>query len=105
MVKSNYKLINKKMPEAVAICLDNSEFNRNGDFAPSRFVCQQDAAAYLADAKLAQNPQNTIGIIQIAGNRIDVKMSQTNDIGLINQSIQNCNINGDALFVTGVKVA
>jgi 26S proteasome regulatory subunit N10 len=32
-------------------------------------------------------------------------MSQTNDIGLINQSIQNCSIQGDGMFVTGVKVA
>jgi len=77
------------MPEAIAICIDNSEWNRNGDFAPSRFACQQDAAQFLADAKFQQNPQNTVGIIQYAGNRIDVKMSQTNNekSELINQAI------------------
>lgn len=91
--------------EAVAICLDNSEYNRNGDFAPSRFVCQQDAAAYLADAKTAQNPESTVGIMSIAGNRVDVHMTQTNEMGLINQSLQAIGIHGNANLVTGIKVA
>jgi 26S proteasome regulatory subunit N10 len=37
--------------EAVVICLDNSEWNRNGDFAPSRFENQKDAANIICEAK------------------------------------------------------
>ena len=33
-------------------CLDNSEFNRNGDFAPSRWESQNDAATNICDVKL-----------------------------------------------------
>ena len=32
--------------------LDNSEFNRNGDFAPSRWESQNDAATNICDVKL-----------------------------------------------------
>ena len=33
------------------LCLDNSEHMRNGDYAPSRFEAQTQAAHYLAGAK------------------------------------------------------
>ena len=33
------------------ICTDNSNYMRNGDFAPSRFEAQQDAVNLLAGAK------------------------------------------------------
>jgi 26S proteasome regulatory subunit N10 len=49
--------------------LDNSEYNRNGDFAPSRWDSQQDAANVLCDAKLNQNPENTIGLMSMAGKK------------------------------------
>jgi len=38
--------------EAVVVCLDNSEYNRNGDFAPSRWQSQQEAAQTLCEVKL-----------------------------------------------------
>jgi len=37
--------------EATMICMDNSEWNRNGDFAPSRWDSQVDAATIIAEAK------------------------------------------------------
>jgi len=37
--------------EACMLCLDNSEWNRNGDFPPSRFDAQQDAANIICNAK------------------------------------------------------
>ena len=49
--------------------MDNSEYNRNGDFAPSRWESQHDAATNICDVKLNQNPENTLGIMAIAGNR------------------------------------
>ena len=78
--------------EAVVICLDNSEFNRNGDFRPSRFDCQQEAANYISEAKLQQNPETTIGAMSIAGIRVDVRMTQTMDIGELNQAINGIQI-------------
>ncbi len=53
--------------EAVVLVMDNSEFNRNGDFAPSRWESQQDAASNICDVKLNQNPENTLGVMTMAG--------------------------------------
>ena len=43
--------------------LDNSEFNRNGDFAPSRWESQNDAATNICDVKMQQNPENTLAVM------------------------------------------
>jgi 26S proteasome regulatory subunit N10 len=49
--------------------MDNSEWNRNGDFAPSRWDSQQDAATIIAEAKTQQNPESTVGIMSMSGAR------------------------------------
>lgn len=38
--------------EAIMVCIDNSEWSRNGDFAPSRFDSQQDASMIICQAKI-----------------------------------------------------
>jgi 26S proteasome regulatory subunit N10 len=55
--------------EATMICMDNSEWSRNGDFAPSRWDSQQDAATIIAEAKTQQNPESTVGVLSMAGKR------------------------------------
>ena len=37
--------------ECTIICMDNSEYMRNGDFAPTRFEAQYDAVSMLITAK------------------------------------------------------
>lgn len=49
--------------------MDNSEHNRNGDIAPSRWESQHDAATNICNVKLMQNPENTMGVMAIAGSR------------------------------------
>ena len=46
--------------EATVVCVDNSEWTRNGDFAPSRWHAQADAVNLLAGAKTQANPENTV---------------------------------------------
>lgn len=73
-------LIILKMPlEAVVVVMDNSEYNRNGDLIPSRWESQQDAARNIVDTKLNQNPENTVGVMSMAGKRVDTKVTQTSD--------------------------
>ncbi len=43
--------------EASFICIDNSNFMRNGDFAPSRMEAQLDAVNLLSGAKTQSNPE------------------------------------------------
>ena len=52
--------------EATMICLDNSEWMRNGDFVPSRMESQKDAINMLFGSKLNSHPENTVGLISMA---------------------------------------
>jgi len=52
--------------EAIMICLDNSEWTRNGDFSPSRWDTQIDTANIICEAKTQQNPENTLGVLSMA---------------------------------------
>jgi hypothetical protein len=47
--------------------VDNSEFTRNGDYAPTRFQAQADAVNLLAGAKTQHHPENTVGVLTMAG--------------------------------------
>lgn len=65
--------------EATIILLDNSEYNRNGDFPPSRWESQLDAAKELSNAKFSQNGESAVGIMVMAGSRPDLKLTPTRD--------------------------
>ena len=47
--------------------LDTSDWMRNGDYLPSRIEAQQDAANIICGAKTQQNPENTVGLLAMAG--------------------------------------
>jgi 26S proteasome regulatory subunit N10 len=55
--------------EQVIICIDNSEFMRNGDYNPTRMIAQQEAANLICGAKTQQNPETTVGVMTTAGKR------------------------------------
>jgi hypothetical protein len=40
-----------------------------------------------------------------AGRRVDIKLTQTNDIGLLLNSIGQVDINGEADFFNAIKIA
>lgn len=55
--------------EATVIVIDNSEWMRNGDYAPTRLEAQNDAVTILFNAKTQSNPENTVGLLTMAGKR------------------------------------
>ena len=55
--------------ECAIICLDNSEYMRNGDYIPTRLEAQYDAATMLCSAVLNGNPESSAGIITHGGSR------------------------------------
>ena len=65
------------------ICIDNSEFSRNSDYAPSRLEAQTDAANVVCGAKTQQHPENVVGVAFMSGDRVDVRLSPSNDIGRV----------------------
>jgi 26S proteasome regulatory subunit N10 len=57
-----------KMPlEATMMIIDNSEYMRNGDYLPTRFEAQLDATTTTFRTKIDSNPENTVGIMTMAG--------------------------------------
>lgn len=91
--------------EAVMLCIDNSEWTRNGDFKPSRFEGQQDAANLICDAKTQQNPESTLGMMTMAGKRPEIFLTQTNDIGRLLSTIQKMPISGYVDLARAIKIA
>jgi len=74
--------------EAVVVCIDNSEWTRNGDYAPNRFQAQADAVNLLAGAKTEANAENTVGVMTMAGKTPRVLVTPTTDLGKILNSMQ-----------------
>lgn len=53
--------------EATLMIIDNSEYMRNGDYVPSRFDAQADAVNTVFQTKIDSNPENTVGLMTMAG--------------------------------------
>lgn len=53
--------------EATMMIIDNSEYMRNGDYLPTRFDAQKDAVRVIFETKTDSNPENSIGIMTMAG--------------------------------------
>ncbi len=48
---------------------DNSDYMRNGDFAPTRLHAQTEAVHMLADLKTQGNAETEVGLLTMAGKR------------------------------------
>jgi 26S proteasome regulatory subunit N10 len=53
--------------EATMMIIDNSEYMRNGDYVPTRFDAQADAVNTVFQTKIDSNPENTVGVMSMAG--------------------------------------
>jgi len=89
--------------ESTMICVDNSDFMRNADFVPSRMQSQFDAVNMVARAKARSNPENNVGLLSMADNRVLVTL--TNDVGKIMSKLHSCKPNGSIDLIRGIKVA
>lgn len=87
------------------ICLDNSDYTRNGDYMPTRFDSQSDAANLLCGAKTNQNPENAVGILASAGDRIEVMVTPTSDLGRLVTELNKVQIGGNSDLLRGIQTA
>jgi 26S proteasome regulatory subunit N10 len=53
--------------ESTMLCLDNSDWMRNGDYIPTRLEAQHDAANLVCGTKTQSNPESTVGVLTMAG--------------------------------------
>ncbi|XP_051141005.1 26S proteasome non-ATPase regulatory subunit 4 homolog isoform X2 [Andrographis paniculata] len=90
---------------ATMICIDNSEWMRNGDYAPSRFQAQADAVNLICGAKTQSNPENTVGVLTMAGKGVRVLVTPTTDLGKILACMHGLDIGGEMNLAAGIQVA
>ncbi|XAR73764.1 hypothetical protein NMG60_11007843 [Bertholletia excelsa] len=91
--------------EATMICIDDSEWMRNGDYAPSRFQAQADAVNLICGAKTQSNPENTVGVLTMAGKGVRVLVTPTGDLGKILACMHGIEVGGESNLAAGIQVA
>ncbi|KAJ3684540.1 hypothetical protein LUZ61_013704 [Rhynchospora tenuis] len=91
--------------EATMICLDNSEWMRNGDYSPNRFQAQCDAVNLICGAKTQSNPENTVGVMTMAGKGVRVLVTPTSDLGKILACMHGLEIGGESNLTAAIQVA
>uniref|UniRef100_A0A3B4Y845 26S proteasome non-ATPase regulatory subunit 4 n=1 Tax=Seriola lalandi dorsalis TaxID=1841481 RepID=A0A3B4Y845_SERLL len=90
--------------ESTMVCVDNSEYMRNGDFLPTRLQAQQDAVNIVCHSKTRSNPENNVGLITMANN-CEVLTTLTPDTGRILSKLHAVQPIGKITFCTGIRVA
>ncbi|SPJ09765.1 26S proteasome regulatory subunit RPN10, putative [Plasmodium sp. DRC-Itaito] len=91
--------------EATIICIDNSDYNRNEDIVPNRFLSQIDCVNVLCCNKTSLHYKNNIGILMMAGDKIKVKVSLTNDIGQLLSCIHDIKLDGTCDIIRSLLIA
>ncbi|EGZ29421.1 hypothetical protein PHYSODRAFT_472939 [Phytophthora sojae] len=91
--------------ESTMICLDNSEWMRNGDYIPSRLEAQHDAANLLCGTKTQANPESTVGVLAMAGKSVQVLASPTDNMGTLLSAIHRVKIGGTMRLANAIQVA
>ncbi|KAK2582867.1 hypothetical protein KPH14_008945 [Odynerus spinipes] len=89
--------------ESTMICVDNSDYMRNGDFLPTRLQAQQDAVNLVCHSKARLNPENNIGLITLAN--VEVLATLTSDVGRILSKLHQVQPNGNLSLITGIRIA
>ncbi|KAK5127032.1 hypothetical protein LTR85_008391 [Meristemomyces frigidus] len=91
--------------EATMIVVDNSESARNGDYVPSRWEAQTDAANLIFHSKTQANPESSVGLMSMGGAGPEVLTTPTTNPGLILDGLHRTKVKGDSHFYTGIMIA
>ncbi|CAJ0577929.1 unnamed protein product, partial [Mesorhabditis spiculigera] len=90
--------------ESTMICVDNSEFMRNGDYVPTRLQAQQDAVNYVINCKLRANPENAVGLLAMSGD-VTVLSTMSQEGPRLYMKLHELAPKGDCKFISAIKVA
>lgn len=93
--------------ESTMICIDNSEWTRNGDYLPTRVQAQRKAATTVFYYKRNNNPENTVGLVAMAGKRgaPNLLCTLTTDESKMTHCIDEIEPRGEVNLLTGIQVA
>jgi len=84
--------------ESTMICVDSSEWTRNGDMAPTRLLAEQEAVRALMQFKLRSNQENAVGLISMS-DIVNVLSSTTRDDRNLTIKIQSLKPSGTSKVV------
>jgi 26S proteasome regulatory subunit N10 len=96
------------MPETTLLCIDTSDYMRNGDYYPNRMIATIETANLLVCSKIEQNPENTVGLLAMGGKKCNMCETPTQNIDKIMLSIfaiGNCKIGGKMQFANSLQIA
>lgn len=91
--------------EATVVCIDNSAWVLNGDWLPSRLEAQRDAANILCGAKTNDNPENSVGLLTMAGEHVEVRVTPTQDLGQMLKGLHDIPVGGKCDIVLALQTA
>jgi len=89
--------------ESTIICVDNSQFMRNGDFHPTRLQAQQDAVNLITHSKTRSNPENNVALMTLSD--LSVLVTLTSDTGKILAKLNQVAPAQEMKFIPGLKIA
>lgn len=75
------------------------------DYSPTRFLAQSDAVNLICGAKTQSNPENTVGVLTMAGKWFHVLATPTSDPGKILACMNGLDIGGEMNLVAGIRIA
>jgi 26S proteasome regulatory subunit N10 len=91
--------------EATILCIDNSDWTRNGDYIQTRFQTQIEAANLIIENRFETNPENSLGIMTMAGKRVEMISTLTNDESRLLNSMNNIPLNGECDIISALSIA
>jgi 26S proteasome regulatory subunit N10 len=91
--------------EATMILVDNSDWSRNGDFFPTRWEAQEEAANIVSQAKCEQNAESSVGLMVIAGKQVEILVTPVQDPGRILASFPGVKLGGRVQLSTALQIA
>ena len=91
--------------EATILCIDNSDWTRNGDYVPNRFQAQISAANFIIENRCETNPENAIGIMTMAGKRVEMISTLTNDESRLLGSMSSIPLNGECDITSALSIS
>ncbi|OWA53626.1 26S proteasome non-ATPase regulatory subunit 4 [Hypsibius exemplaris] len=89
--------------ESTIVCVDNSEYMRNGDYNPTRLLAQADAVSLICSAKTRSNPENNVGLVTFNNGRVIVTL--TSEVPKLLANLHQIQPLGMINFETGIRVA
>ncbi|KAI4754001.1 hypothetical protein E4T52_13839 [Aureobasidium sp. EXF-3400] len=91
--------------EATMIVVDNSESSRNGDYVPSRWDAQADAANLIFQYKTQANPESSVGLMTMGATGPEVLTTLTTNPAKILDGLHRTKIRGESHLHTAIMIA